>query len=345
MVAPSAVTGAALSVRTNDVDEARSICQSFYYPVRLTPRGPTAAFAFNVDVSHVGPLTLGSLRFGSEVESRNDDLGSAYHVSIPLAGYGEMRHRNRTVFASATCAPVYRPVGGIASRCSANWRGIAVKIDRAALENELHSILGHPAETPLRLAPSLDLSQPAGHSWAQLVRLLYSELANQQSLANQPQVAEHLSHSVLAGFLFTVDHQHRERLAATRPPGPRSAVIRVLDLMHEDPARAYTATELAKISGVGTRALQQSFQRHVGLAPMAYLRQVRLDRAQAQLSRPPSADTTVADIAHRWGFAHLGRFAAAYRARFGSTPSQTLHRKQQTRGAILLGAGSRRITK
>jgi AraC-like DNA-binding protein len=72
---------------------------------------------------------------------------------------------------------------------------------------------------------------------------------------------------------------------------------------------------------------------------------VRLDRAQAQLSRPPSADTTVADIAHRWGFAHLGRFAAAYRARFGSTPSQTLHRKQQTRGAILLGAGSRRITK
>jgi AraC-like DNA-binding protein len=33
---------------------------------------------------------------------------------------------------------------------------------------------------------------------------------------------------------------------------------------------------------------------------------------------------TVAAVAHRWGFAHLGRFAYAYRARFGVSPSETL---------------------
>jgi AraC-like DNA-binding protein len=42
----------------------------------------------------------------------------------------------------------------------------------------------------------------------------------------------------------------------------------------------------------------------------------------------PGADpgrTTVTDVAHRWGFDHLGRFAASYRARYHTTPSQTLH--------------------
>jgi AraC-like DNA-binding protein len=33
-------------------------------------------------------------------------------------------------------------------------------------------------------------------------------------------------------------------------------------------------------------------------------------------------------VAHRAGFAHLGRFATAYRARFGNTPSETLHHRR-----------------
>ncbi|MEU6280948.1 helix-turn-helix domain-containing protein [Streptomyces sp. NPDC047028] len=32
----------------------------------------------------------------------------------------------------------------------------------------------------------------------------------------------------------------------------------------------------------------------------------------------------MADVARRWGFAHQGRFAERYRARFGEPPSRTL---------------------
>jgi hypothetical protein len=30
-------------------------------------------------------------------------------------------------------------------------------------------------------------------------------------------------------------------------------------------------------------------------------------------------------MAHRWGFTHLGRFAAANKMKFGNTPAQALH--------------------
>lgn len=67
----------------------------------------------------------------------------------------------------------------------------------------------------------------------------------------------------------------------------------------------------------------------VGQPPMAYLRQVRLQRADADLRAAADAAVGagrgVAAIASRWGFTNFGRFAAAYRARYGRTPSETLH--------------------
>jgi transcriptional regulator GlxA family with amidase domain len=59
---------------------------------------------------------------------------------------------------------------------------------------------------------------------------------------------------------------------------------------------------------------------------MAYLQSVRLDRAHETLRDEDPARVTVAAVAHRTGFAHLGRFATAYRVRYGVSPSETLRR-------------------
>jgi transcriptional regulator GlxA family with amidase domain len=72
------------------------------------------------------------------------------------------------------------------------------------------------------------------------------------------------------------------------------------------------------------RSLQEGFRQHVGVSPMAYLRRVRLEHAHAELSEPRDGQRSVAAVAHRWGFGHLGRFAAAYRERYGVSPSDTL---------------------
>lgn len=57
------------------------------------------------------------------------------------------------------------------------------------------------------------------------------------------------------------------------------------------------------------------------MSPMQYLRGVRLDRAREDLQ---AGVGTVSDIAYQWGFTNLGRFARAYRERFGELPSDTL---------------------
>jgi transcriptional regulator GlxA family with amidase domain len=75
------------------------------------------------------------------------------------------------------------------------------------------------------------------------------------------------------------------------------------------------------------RGLQDAFRRNLDASPADYLRRLRLDRVrQDLLAADPLSGATVAGIARRWGFVHLGRFAQTYRTAFGELPGSTLQR-------------------
>lgn len=94
-------------------------------------------------------------------------------------------------------------------------------------------------------------------------------------------------------------------------------------------------TDVASATGVAVRSLQSSFQKHAGMSPLSFLRQVRLHRVRAELRAADPTTTAVADVATRWGFHHLGRFAGSYASTFGELPSITLRtphpRSQQSK--------------
>ena len=54
------------------------------------------------------------------------------------------------------------------------------------------------------------------------------------------------------------------------------------------------------------------------------LADIRLARVREELLHG-TENATVTGVAMRWGFTHTGRFAAAYRRKYGESPSQTLH--------------------
>ena len=93
----------------------------------------------------------------------------------------------------------------------------------------------------------------------------------------------------------------------------------VIAALHDDPARPWTAADMAELAGCSVRRLQEGFQAHVGSTPTQYLVDIRLQRAHAQLDTEPLAAVT--DVALRWGFSSASRFAAAYKRRYGVVPS------------------------
>lgn len=312
-------------LRTADLDEARSFCRQMYYGMlNVQPAGAGDDLNFTGDVVGIGPITVGEVSYGTDIRLKTDDLTTAYHVLMPLTGTLHSRHRGSTVSAGPRRAVLYQPAGEIELEWPARCRLLSVKVGRAALEQELAAALGRPAGAPPPLGPSFNLADGPGRSWLSLVRLLYAELRDPDSVLRAPQLAHRWRQLVVSGLALTVEHPHHDDLvggvSALRP----RSVKRALDAMHADPGHPFTTPELAAIAGVGTRLLQEAFRRHVGMPPLTYLRELRLDRVHAELSRCDPYRTNVGEVAMRWGFTHLGRFAAAYRARYGVPPSRTV---------------------
>ncbi|MEV3963758.1 helix-turn-helix domain-containing protein [Nocardia sp. NPDC050193] len=105
------------------------------------------------------------------------------------------------------------------------------------------------------------------------------------------------------------------------PGTVRRAIAYLESHVHEEiPVAAVAAAAF-----VTPRALQLAFRRHLGTTPLRYLRRLRLAGAHEQLlAAVPGDGQTVASIARAWGFAHPGRFSAAYHRCYGRTPSEVL---------------------
>ncbi|MFE9613822.1 AraC family transcriptional regulator [Streptomyces sp. NPDC006012] len=322
---PTDPAGVHLAVRTADLDEARTAIGRMFYSTFIDLLDPRQSLDADFDMARLGPLTVGELRCGADVRMRFEELG-AYHVDLPLAGHLLWRQGAHDLsLATSERAGVFQPDGRTTlERWSRECRLYAVKVEPAALVRHLESLTRDAVRPTLRLAPTMDLTAGPGRAWSRLVALTVAEMGDEHGMLRRPLLAARIRDALLTGLLLAADHPYRDVLDRPAPQGYARPVKRVVDAVQARPEHPYTTTELADLAGVSVRWLQEVFRRQVGSSPMAYLRDVRMEKARAELRAADPDATTVSEVAYRWGFGHLGRFAQKYRARFGELPSQTL---------------------
>jgi AraC-like DNA-binding protein len=117
--------------------------------------------------------------------------------------------------------------------------------------------------------------------------------------------------------------------AADRHSAGPAALRRAVSFVDDHADADITVSDIAAAAHVTTRAVQFAFRRHLDTTPTAYLRQVRLARAHADLLTAERGDgQSVTAVAARWSFASASRFTACYREVYGVPPSHTLRQRQ-----------------
>lgn len=297
--------------------------------VRVPTIGDAAAEGINAPTVYrgerMGPVGIGEVTVKSDWALACEDVGTYFSVHVPVDGAYHLRHRGADLWSDRRATAVYQPgTGPLLARWTAGYRALCVNLDRSAVEGALAAMLGLPSAGPVTFRPTLSLASGQGRGWADLVLSLRRNLRGPHSLLTEPLVAGPLAESVLNGFLLATSHTHSAALREPAPAARPTAVRAAVDLMEADPGAPLTVSVMAAHCGVSVRTLQNAFRRHLGMPPLAYLREVRLHRAHQDLRAADPAEESVAGIARRWGFGHPGRFAAAHEAKYGQTPLTTL---------------------
>ena len=106
-----------------------------------------------------------------------------------------------------------------------------------------------------------------------------------------------------------------------------SAIVAEFDrAAYREDAEFLTTVAFCKEAAISPRTLLRAFQAARRISPCRYLRTVRLAQAREALLLSSGGPGTVTEIAMRFGFLELGRFATLYRKTYGECPSATLRR-------------------
>lgn len=193
-----------------------------------------------------------------------------------------------------------------------------ISINRALLTERLSTLLGKPILQKVHFEPAVDLNAAAFQGIRALVELAtgaeFDVLMHTGSL-----MPSRLREMLVDAVLEAWPHNFTEAL---RRPAPNIAPRHVklaIEYIQDHPENSVSSTDLAELSNVSLRALQDGFRRFVGTSIIGYQRQVRLQRAYKALT--DSVPLSVTEVALQHGFSNVGRFCRYFQSAYGVSPA------------------------
>jgi AraC-like DNA-binding protein len=326
---------------SRDFDAVRAGVARIFKPHLLRLHGGSADLQARMYHLRQGDTSVNRLEYGAEVEIDPDRLDDFFLVQIPVAGHAAIACGNRRFDSTPLAASLVSPTLPLHMRWHAGNAQVCVRFERRKVEQHCAAHLGHALDEPLEFEPELRLDTPAGRYFLRLVQLFAEELTAARCLDGRwpgacetvhplahERVAEHFSAALLNALIYGQASNISAALTRSETAPAPHFVRRVEDFIRHHYAETITIEQLARVAGVSTRTLFSGFRDFRQVTPMAYLKSVRLEKAHKALQGGDAGDSAgVTKVALDSGFSHLGRFAQAYRSRFGQLPSATARTK------------------
>ncbi|MBR9651571.1 AraC family transcriptional regulator [Thalassovita aquimarina] len=306
---------------SDDLDEARDSVARVYCDHRLEVMGKHRFMARHNRLSG-SALSINVMTYNAKTLIAPGALERFYLFQLPIRGHASISNGETRYEIGGGSSGVLNPDAETCMIWSEDCVQVMLQIEKRALMETARAELGLPSGAPLRFSGSNDMRGAQGRSFLGLLQYVMAEAARGGIvLGDGSLLGKQLERTLMAGLLQTQSHGLP---IACEGRGPMTRTVRRAEgFMRENLRSPIMIEDIARAAGTSTRAVQTAFRDRYGRSPMAFLRDLRLERAWEELSNP-SQQTSVTNVATDLGFFHLGRFAEQYRKKFGCTPVETL---------------------
>ncbi|WP_265945083.1 helix-turn-helix domain-containing protein [Dechloromonas sp. A34] len=138
-----------------------------------------------------------------------------------------------------------------------------------------------------------------------------------------PQVQKAMSSAIIGHLAEVLGSASAAPMPSRSFKGRCQVVREATDYALARTTEPITVGDLCAKLNISRRMLNYCFLEVLNTNPVQYLRTLRLNGVRRELREAAGSAQAIRDVACKWGFWHLSRFAAEYRALFGELPSDT----------------------
>lgn len=317
------------SFLNTDIDQVRENLPGTRECVDLQPISSTKTISMDGLQFSIGPFDIWKTDCVTGVQAKFRAPPDSYSLYLPLSGSLELRCRGVDLISRPGTIVLGELQETEITRKHNSRSHIALSFPRTEVRRQLHDMLESPVAHDIALALEVPDTIPAYDRLMAMGHLLWTHLYTRMHDAVPVHSSERMFRTILSMLIEDLPHRYTNLLARPGPAAVPWQVKRAIDYMAANVREDIRAKDIAQAAGVSMRALQVAFQRFKDTTPLNYLRQLRLDGARDGLSTP--SGETVAEVAKKWGFAHMGRFSDLYKMAYGELPSDT-RRHARARG-------------
>ncbi|MDO1481858.1 AraC family transcriptional regulator [Rhodococcus ruber] len=273
----------------------------------------------------LGSVSLYYMDYGAEVTVTGPPLDGYVGLLLPVRGALRVEHAGACFVAEAgRSAAIISPTAPMRLQWSPELAMFCLRVETSGLRTFIES---HEFEcvSDFRFDPYVH-RRASFESLMGCARLIQSTVEDIGDCSGRSTtLAMRLREQAMLTLVLAQPNVYRPALTTDRVPLSREVVRKSVDLVESDPRTYLTPSMVARALGVSVRTLQIGFREELRTTPYDYILRVRLQRAHAELRAAlPNDGITVTDVAHRWGFGNVGRFAEHYFKLFAEKPSTTL---------------------
>jgi AraC-like DNA-binding protein len=146
-------------------------------------------------------------------------------------------------------------------------------------------------------------------------------------ILNQPHIISQYEQLIYTSLLINCPHNF-SRFINDNSPAATPKIVRIVEeYIEANINQPIRLDNLAAITGLNARTVQETFKKYRGYSPSQFLREQRLLKGRKILQESPP-DISITSVALTCGFASHPHFSDSFKKRFGETPLETLKKSR-----------------